>query len=278
MKKLILFLLAALMLSTTVLAQSDMESSVDKIVNQYGEAYLKGYMQPFVTAFGTASAGALYHRAYTKSFPRLDVGISAVYISIPDEAKTFAIAGGQQPTVFGPQGGLVNGTDVSDFFLPQLQLNLGLFANFEVTGRGFSVNVPDLGDISLLGFGIKYGLSDLIPIPMFPLDFSVQAMYSKFSVSDWLNSGTFGMNLQTSASVPVLPLDVYAGIGFESTSMTLDTKALSASSPFGDVSIDGENNFRMNVGASLTFLLLNVHVDYNIGKYNSLGGGVMIVF
>ena len=35
-------------------------------------------------------------------------------------------------------------------------------------------------------------------IPVFPIDLSVQAMYHKFAIGDWLNSGTIGMNLQLS--------------------------------------------------------------------------------
>ncbi len=277
MKKTIILITAVLLMFSIAQAQSSMESSVTQIVNSQGEAYLKGYMKPFVTAFGTAAAGATFHRAYTKSFPRLDIGISGVYISLPDEAKMFNFNGTRQPTVFGPDNqGLVGGTDLGTFFLPQLHLNLGLFANFELMARGFSVNVGEVGDISLIGFGVKYGLSDLVPLPI--LDISVQANYSSFNVGEWVSSGTFGMNLQASKGIPMLPLDVYAGIGFESTSMTLDTKALVPNSTLGEVSIDGDNSFRTSFGVSLTLLLLNIHLDYNIGEYSSLGGGLMVVF
>ena len=92
MKKLIIITLISIMiLGTNVFAQNpNLESQLLSILIQnYGEEYLKGYTQPFVTAFGTGMGGAWYHRAYTKGFPRLDVGVSAVYLTVPDEAKTF---------------------------------------------------------------------------------------------------------------------------------------------------------------------------------------------
>ena len=45
----------------------------------------------------------------------------------------------------------------------------------------------------------------------------------------------------------------------------------------GDVTVDGENALRLNAGVSFTLLFFNIHADYNIGKYNSLALGAMIV-
>jgi hypothetical protein len=291
MRKIIAIGVLALMLTFTTKSNAqdlDLSGSLGSALEQHGKTYLTGYMQPFVTAFGTGMGGAMYHRAYTKTFPRLDIGISAVYVTIPDDALTFRFGDSNVPTVFGSDkvtsdqlgGNAVPGLDIPALPLAQLQLNLGLFANLELTARGFSTNLDQVGEISLLGFGIKYGISDLIPL--FPLDMAVQAAYSTFSVGEILNAGTFGMNLQASKGIPILPLDIYAGVGFETSSMTIKTDNLPGAGTdytgIGDVTIDGENSFRMNVGASITLLLLNVHVDYNIGKFNSLGGGLMVVF
>jgi len=289
MKKLIsLSLVLILVIGSNVFAQTDnkLEVKLADVLAFDSKEYLEGYMKPFVTAFGTGMGGALFHRAYAKGFPRFDVGISAVYLSIPEEAKTYNFGNTEVPTFFGdksnpPTIGTLNaasGTGLNSFILPQLQINLGLFANFEVMARGFSQSVDEIGDISLLGFGVKYGLSDLIPLPMFPLDLSVQAIYQTFNVSDWISAGTFGMNVQASVSLPALPLDFYAGVGFESTSMTIETdKIPGVNQGIGSVSIDGNNGFRLNIGVGYTLLILNIHADYNLGEYNSFGGGAMIV-
>jgi hypothetical protein len=248
----------------------------------YTENYIKGYAQPLVTSFGTLMGGALYHRAYTKGFPRFDAGISAVYISIPDEELKFIFNNENVPTFFGSNKQSATGilgSGLEGFWLPQLHANIGLFANLEVMVRGFKYNIDEIGDVTMLGFGVKYGLSDLIPIPMFPIDMSVQGAYQTLGVGNWLSVGTFVMNLNVSKGLIILPVDIYAGVGFETTSMTIKTNDIPQVEQFGvgDISFDGDNNLRLNFGLSWTLLILNIHADYNIGEYNSIGGGVMIV-
>ena len=102
---------------------------------------------------------------------------------------------------------------------------------------------------------------------------SIQAMYHSFKIDEWLNSGTIGMNLQISKGLPAVPLEFYGGVGFENTTMALKTDKIPGitSSNIGEVSIDGENNLRVNAGISWTLLIVNVHAEYIIGTYNSIG-------
>ncbi len=250
----------------------------------YGSDYVKGYMQPFSNALGSAMGQALYHRGYSKTFPRFDAGISAVYIFIPDEARSFVSPHnfqGEVPTLFGNDNpsitGAIPGFDKKALLLPMLQANIGLIGNLEATVRYAATKVDYLGDLKLYGGGLKYELSSLIPIPMFPLDFAIQAAYHKFTLGNILDSGTFSMNVQASASVPILPVDVYAGLGYDNSSLTVNTVELLSTSTLGKITIDGENKLHLNAGLSFTFLFFNAHVDYNIGKYSSLAGGLMIV-
>jgi len=254
----------------------------------YGKAYMEGYMQPLSTALGTSLGGALFHRAYTKGFPRFDVGLSAVYVPIPNTEKSFKspynIPGYGNvvvPTVFGTDKpatpGAIPGAKKDFFALPVLHANIGLMANLEASVRFATLDVDYLGKLTVVGGALKYGLSDLIPIPMFPLDFSIQAAYHKFTLGEILDAGTFSMNFQTSYSIPLLPFDVYGGVGIDNSSMTVKTAELVSGSGLGDVDISGKNKLRCNAGVSFTLLVLNVHVDYNLGEYNSVAGGVMIV-
>jgi len=273
------------LLSIQAVKAQDVEGYLKEIISgNKGEAYIKGYMQPLSTALGTSLGSAVYHRGYAKGFPRFDAGLSAALIQIPDDAKSFGstIPGlsGDVPTFFGsknPQAGAIAGIEQDYFMMPMLHVNLGLFANLEATARFAKASITDVGDISLYGGGLKYELSDLIPIPMFPIDFGVQALYHKFTIGEFLNAGTFSMNLQASGSIPVLPLDIYGGVGFDNSSMTIDPDKLVAGSNLDEITIDGENSVRFNVGVSLTLLILNIHADYNIGKYNTIGGGLMVV-
>lgn len=280
MKKVMVMLSVFLLLfSVTGLQAQSFEDYLGNILEEgYGADYIKGYSQPLSTALGTGLGTALYHRGYTKTLPRFDAGISAAYIQIPDDSRSFnsSISNQDEPTFFGSKEGLISGIDQNSFLLPMLHVNLGLFANLEATARFAVLDVDNLGKITLYGAGLKYGLSELIPLNILPIDFSVQAAYHKFSIGEILDAGTFSMNLQASLSVPILPLDIYTGIGFDNSTMIVKTDALDMQG-IGDVTIDGENKLRYNLGVSFTFLLLNVHADYNIGYYNSLGAGVMIV-
>lgn len=271
---LIMFVLVQLLQAQTV------EDYLNEILKKSNaEQYMKSYLQPFSTALGTSLGGALYHRGYTKGFPRFDVGLSMTFVTIPEKAQMFddPVSGDEMPTIFGGENGDINGFDESAFFLPVLQANLGLIANLEATARFSTLNIDYLGDLTIYGGGLKYGLSDLVPIPL--IDFSAQALYHKFTLGDFMEAGTFSMNLQASVSIPVLPVDIYGGLGFDNSSLKVNTAEIpGAITPIGEISIDGENGVRFNLGASLTFLIFNVHADYNISEYNSVGGGVMIVF
>jgi hypothetical protein len=277
LKYFITLVLVVVLLSQVSFAQ-DIEGSIKSIVEQQSNQYLKSYLQPLSNSLGISLGSALYHRAYTKGFPRFDIGLSAAYIMIPDEAKTFTFNGQEVSTIYGGSDNSgIKSFDKSAFFLPILQANVGLVANLEATARFAAVNVDYMGDLTIYGGGLKYGLSDLLPLPM--IDFSVQAMYHKFKLGDFIDAGTFSMNLQTSLSIPVLPIDIYGGLGLDNSTMKVKPSAISGvASDVSDLTIDGENGVHFNLGASWTFLVFNIHADYSIGKYNSIGSGVMIVF
>ena len=98
-------------------AQSFDDYLGDILDEGYGEDYIKGYTQPLSTALGTSLGSALYHRGYTKSLPRFDVGISVAYVQIPDDDKSFGsdATGQDEPTFFGSTDGIISGIN-QDFF------------------------------------------------------------------------------------------------------------------------------------------------------------------
>ncbi len=282
-----IFIVVVLFLAPVALvAQNNLENNVKIILSDptKGKEYLKGYTQPLVTSFGIIMGGALFHRADVKLFPHLDVGLSFVSIKMPDKSKTFNWKGERVPTFFGtdnPPEGAVHGTNFSKFMIPQLQLNLELFADFELMFRGNpSYEIVEIGEIAIYGIGVKYGLSDLISIPDFDLALSAQASYHVLRVSNWLNTGTFGMNVQVSKNLPFIPMGVYTGVGYEATSMTMSTDEIAGigDNAVGDVKLNGDNGLRVLFGLSLNVYFLTVNIDYNISEYNSIGGGAKLVF
>jgi hypothetical protein len=214
----------------------------------------------------------------------LDIGLSAAYLKMPDKSKSFNWQGERVPSFFGtddPPEGAVRGTNLSEYMIPQLQLNFGFFTDFELMLRGNpSYIIDEIGEITLFGVGVKYGLSELISIPDFDLALSAQAAYHVLRVSNWLNTGTFGMNVQASKDLPVIPVALYTAVGYEATSMTMSTDEISGigDNAVGDVKLNGENGLRILIGVSLKVFFLTVNVDYNISEYNSVGAGAKLVF
>jgi hypothetical protein len=267
--------------------QKDLETELASILNDgLGQNYLTGYAQSLVNAFGSAMSGGLFHRGYIKQFPHLDIGLTAVYLKVPREAKTFQIMGEFKPTFLGSKPsavadtGGISGSGLTEFYLPQLQLNLGLTSNVEFLIRGSQYHWKEIGDIRLLGTGVKFGFTDILPKYLMALDVSVQAMYQTMKVEKWLNSATFSMNIQTSSPIVNNSLEFYAGLGYEITALKFDTAKLKGvgGNNIGVISLDGENDWRICLGLSYTLMILNVHLDYNLGLYNSFAGGLMISF
>lgn len=277
MNKLLSMVIIFLFVLIQISPSQTVENYLKDITENNTREYMKSYLQPFSTALGTSLGGSLYHRGYTKGFPRFDVGVSMAYVMIPDEDRTFRDPVlGSVPTIFGGGSTGVNGFDKGGFLLPVLHANVGLISSLEATGRFTKINIDYLGDLLIYGAGLKYGLSDFLPLPL--LDFSVQAIYHKFTLGDLMDAGTFSMNVQASIDVPVLPLDIYGGIGFDNSSLIVKTAEIGGNNQdWGNLNIEGENGVRFTVGASYTLLFFNLHADYNIGTYNSLGAGLMIV-
>jgi hypothetical protein len=270
-------------------AQDNLENNLEKNVRiilsdpTKGADYLRGYMQSLTTSLGVIAGTALFHRADIQEFPHLNVGLSIAYLKLPEKAKSFGWLGKDLPSLFGtdnPPEDAVRGTNVSEYTIPQLQLNLGILTDFELMLRGNPSHVIDkIGEITVFGIGVKYGLSDLISIPDFNLGLSAQATYHVLRVSNWINTGTFAMNVQASKDLPILPFGLYTGIGYEATSMTMSTDEIAeiGEDAVGDIKLNGENGLRVLFGISLNIYILTLNIDYNISEYNSVGAGVKLV-
>ncbi len=271
-------------LSSKAEAQDNLETIVrDMLINEYPVTYIQSYLQPFATAFGTTVIGGIYHGAYAKEFPHSDLGIKAIKMQIPEDEKFFSYEDQKLPTVFGPatnDSSSAPGTGLDNYVLPLFQANIGMFSGFEIMVRANKYNIPELGKMDFFGLGVRYGLSDIIPVTVIPIDMSVQVIYHTYSMGEWLNSGTFAMNLQTSTELSAIPLTIYGGIGYESTSLKLTTEEISDIGNYavGDISINGKNKTRATIGAAISLFIFNVHAEYNFGKYPSAAAGALVVF
>jgi len=161
--------------------------------------------------------------------------------------------------------GTVMGTQVTLRFLPSVQLN------------------DDLGEFKYLGFGIQHNPGAWLAIPL-PVDLAGSFYHQTLTIGELFESNTnsFGLNASKQFGFRMLNVTPYAGFMLEQSVMTV-TYDLVTDSPGGGQTtvpvkfdLTGENKSRLTLGLNLRLLLMNLNVDYNIGKYNSVTAGLMV--
>ena len=158
--------------------------------------------------------------------------------------------------------GTVYGTSVSFRYLPDIQLN------------------SDLGKFSYFGFGIQHNPAAWFDLPL-PVDFSVGFFVQNMKVGSVFTSNAtlFNINASKMFGTSLLNVTPYAGIGFESSTISVNYKQ-NIDSPAGpqqvNISFDlkGENTTRFTLGASFGLAIVNLNVDYSFAKYNTLSAGL----
>lgn len=293
MKKTFTFIVLFVLVSNLSFAQ--WEDRFDKLA----ESNVNAYAQPFATAFGTAMNSAGYHSADVSDLFGFSISFQGMYIMIPDDQLTFTpslptgyasskptatIFGNKGAAYAGPQGYITMppGLDVSS--VPMVMPQVGIsFMGTEALFR--FVPSIDVGgkDLSLFGIGVKHSVSRYIPLV--PLDFAVQILYSSFTVTDLIDVKNLAFNAHASKTFGILT--PYFGLQYESTSLDL-TYQIAGDPLSGDpnlrtdrnvnLSLDGDNGFRATLGASLKLAVIVLNADVNFGSQTVLGGGLSFEF
>lgn len=266
------------------------------------------YAKPLSTFMGSYfNSGAYYSAKVSKTFG-FRFTIVGMLISIPEDQQTFApvlpegydnstktatFFGNKGTAYPGPIGFIVfpPGIDQSSVpaGIPQVAFSL---AGVEAIVRYFPKFKIDDTETKLLGWGLKYNISQWIP--MSPIDIAVQVLYNNIKV-DYnpqegdanernffkVSSKNWAFNAHVSKSFNLFNL--YGGLQYEKTSMDLDYNfRLDPDDPDLDqevaVEIDGDNKVRLTLGAALQLGPLVVNADYNIASQNLLTGGVSLAF
>jgi len=166
--------------------------------------------------------------------------------------------------LFAPQLtlGTVYGTQVAFRYLPSIKLN------------------DDLGDFKYFGFGVQHNPGMWTPFEL-PVDVSIGYFTQSMEVGKTFkaSSSLFGLYASKKLSFLIFAIEPYAGFSFESSSVEVKYDVV-FDLPTGDFNstisykLDGENKTRFTIGTNLKLLFLNLNVDYNFAKYNSVGFGV----
>jgi len=284
----------------------------------------KAYLEPFGKGFGASLNSGWYNTAKPHKLFGFDLTFTIATAIPPSSSKTFDVsklnlnywelqtpANNMSPTVTGSKvdGSVLQaiGAPATTLTLPQganlkfipapmVQAGIGLPFNTELDFRILpQIKIPDVGQFSLWGFGIKNEFKEFIPgFKALPFNVSGFFGYTKFKSSfdakqDALPSSNQKLNFDASGytakvliskSIPVLT--VYAGAGYSKSTTDVALK--------GDFDLDGviisdpitlgfkNSGMSANIGLRIKLAIIAFHFDYTVGDYKLYNAGVGINF
>lgn len=217
------------------------------------------------------------------------IGSSTEKIQVAFRGETFTVNG--QPYTVGagnvelPVSGLKDLADIPLLPLIAPQVSIGTIYGTRLTFRylpSIELN-SDLGSFKYFGFGIQHNPSVWLDDPL-PVDLSAMYFTQSMNIGSIFETKTtaFGLNASKRLGTGWLNLTPYVGFMLESSTITVGYDYV-VDTPSGTVreairfDLEGENNSRLTLGANAKLLFININADYNIGKYNSITAGLMVV-
>ena len=301
MKRLFFVFLAILSLGFAV------GQDLDDYLSKYTQDNGKKYLQPFADAFSADLNSGLFRQAVVKKNGfQLYIGIVGQVAPIPDDQKYFQAytesslyppeGPYQVPSVFGPKepvvvpveasGGLLDyafpaGFNVDRMPLATPQITIGSLLGTDFTVRFITLDLEDMGDLDLFGWGVRHSLSQYLTF--LPVDVALGYYQQSFKIGDYMDADASLISLQGSYAIPVLTF--YGGLGIESSSMDVQYTFtgegdLPGSSTEETIKFDmeGANNLRFTLGISLSLGPLTLNGDYNMASQNTFSAGVGLGF
>lgn len=209
---------------------------------------------------------------------------------------------------FDAPDGLDLGTPIIGAPVPALQLGIGLPKNTDLkirylTDFGLLDSDDAGGSLSGFGIGIMHDLKQWIPgLKQVPFDFSGFFGYNRFSLKYDINEGSASesfqgvgeaelkassLTVQGVISKKIAFITPYVGLGYNIASSSikingdytyrdLDTnESINISNPV-DLEFDGGSTPRLNAGLRIKLLILTIHAEYALQKYQTVTAGLGI--
>ncbi|SDB94163.1 DUF6588 family protein [Williamwhitmania taraxaci] len=334
----------------SLVAQQDVTAFL-RVSQQDATKLSEAYLRPFGKGLGWGLSGSWYNSGKPHKLGGFDLTFSLNTVIVPSSDKSFdvnslglnnvSLVTGQNsssPTVSGGGSGpkvkyngtvdvggvpvnqsvqftLPSGGNLSAIPVPILQAGVGLPFHTEIVGRFVpKTDIPDVGNVSLWGIGIKNEFKELIPgISLLPFSLSAMVGYTSFnsdidisykpeasapSASYYndqmlnIKSSAIATRLIISKSIPVLT--VYAGLGYNITKTTMDLKGnfpVGLEQQGGNVVVSGNQNWTdpfslsfknngvsANAGIRIKLAIIAFHIDYTLSKYSTVNAGIGINF
>lgn len=270
----------------------------DKLT-QLPPSEVQKYATPLATWSGTYFNSGGYYTASVSKIFGFKLSLVGMMIFIPEEQRTFNVhpydgytGSEKSATFFGEKGAAVLGSEGFIVYPPGINMSsvpAGIpqiafsFMGVEAMLRYFpKMNISDV-EVNLLGWGLKYNFSQLIP--GLPLDIAAQILFNNFEAIHTnadITTSNFAFNVHASKSFGAF--SVYGGLQYETTTMdmnyTFDGLGFPGITPEDrvNVSMDGENNMRLTLGIAVKVAVLVLNADYNIGSQNALVAGINFEF
>jgi hypothetical protein len=176
--------------------------------------------------------------------------------------------------------GLMNGFPMLPSAAPQLKIGT-LFGTQAVLRLVPSMKISDeFGNFSYTGFGAQHNPDVWLGLDL-PVDISLGFLIQKAKVGDIVEvKGTsYGMSISKTFGGSLFSVTPYIGGLLESSSIDVHYKqTIESITGKEDINInfnlDGVNKSRFTVGARFHVVFIDLAVDYNIGKMNSVTSGV----
>jgi hypothetical protein len=171
--------------------------------------------------------------------------------------------------------------EIGDAFLPLVapQISIGTIYGTNLTLRYLpEYDIPDVGTVKFSGFGIQHNPAVWLSRPL-PIDMSFGFYTQSLEVGTLFkaSSQAYGLNVSKTFGWRILNVTPYGGLMLENSSFDFayDLETENETIPIS-FSLEGENSYRATAGLSVRLFLININADYNLGKYNSFSGGVMV--
>ena len=187
--------------------------------------------------------------------------------------------------------------------VPMINAGIGLIKKTEIDIRylptyNFDMGFVGKGSVGLWGVGVKHDLLQWIPIigDAMPIDLSIQVGHTQFNTSFLVEDPvdqdvSLDINATTInliASKKLLMLTAYAGIGYNSSVTTFNSKAsfeVGASTnsiTMSDVPLEmkfaSQNEMRANIGLRFNLAIIALQANHTFSKYpvTTVGVGVSV--
>ncbi|MEQ9467540.1 MAG: hypothetical protein RLN88_09015 [Ekhidna sp.] len=218
---------------------------------------------------------------------------------IPGSGVTY----GSDVVFDAPSGADVEDLPIVGFPVPAFQLGVGLPKNTELIIRYASdLGAVEDGSFNLFGLGVKHDLKQWIPgLKQIPFDVSGFASFNRLKAEFDINENdpefqadgvavlkASSVTIQGIISKKISILTPYVGVGYNIASSSIEVNGdftYTDTSPGGQsvtvtdpVSLDftGASSPRINAGLRIKLLILTLHAEYAIQKYNTFTAGVGI--